>query len=125
MTAKKALQLVSSMSVLKFFPSEPGARAMIAQMLIRICGTEERAEWLVNRVLVLYDEWPGPMELRAVLCSKFQPADGIEADSTDKRYLDTGVPSEHPEEPEPKQLESRDPECRALVTTLADRKRLM
>ncbi len=41
----------------------------------------------------LYAEWPGVYELRACFCSKFRPADGVEARSS--VYLD-GVPSERP-----------------------------
>ena len=44
--------------------------------------TEAQVEWLVNRILDLSNEWPGPLVLRQIFCSKFKPQDGIEAGST-------------------------------------------
>ena len=41
--------------------------------------------------VALYNEWPGPQEVRAVFCSRFKPADSIEAYSS--VYMD-GIPSE-------------------------------
>jgi hypothetical protein len=55
-------------------------------------ATEEaQVEWLVQRAVSLYAEWPGAREIRACFCSKFRPADGLSVGST--VYLD-GIPSE-------------------------------
>jgi hypothetical protein len=123
---KVALEVTNELSILRFFPSGGQARAAISELLMQFCSTDAQARWLVRRVWALYSEWPGPRELRAVFCSKFPPADGIEADSTDARFLETGIPSERPllESESPKQLISVDPKMRALVVTTANRKRL-
>src|SRR5690349_7814500 len=77
--------------MLKFFPSDREARAAIVEMICEMASDECQVEWLVARALRLYNEWPGPRELRAAFCSKFRPRDGINAYST--VYLD-GIPSE-------------------------------
>jgi hypothetical protein len=81
-------------ALMKFFPaSDISARATVMLELIEMCSTDEQVEWLGNRVTALYTEWPGLRELRAVFCSKFKPADGIEVYSADTRFID-GIPSE-------------------------------
>ncbi len=85
---------VGRLALLKFFPaSDIVARAVVMTELMEICETDEQVDWLGKRMSALYTEWPGLRELRAVFCSKFKPADGIEVDSTDPRFVD-GVPSE-------------------------------
>jgi hypothetical protein len=56
-----------------------------------------RSRKALAALAALYDKWPAPHELRAVLCSKFKPKDGIEADSADQRYIEDGIPSDRPQ----------------------------
>lgn len=49
-------------------------------------SSSEQLEWLVRTMLTHYNEWPGPMELRAVFCTAFFPADGIQKDLTHGLY---------------------------------------
>lgn len=78
---------------LKFFPTAPEALIGIAEQVSDMCSDAEQVRWLVKRVSALYREWPGAFEVRAVLCSKFKPADGVEAYSQE---YPAGIPSEKP-----------------------------
>jgi len=69
---------VAAMTILRFFPSEPIARAMIMDLLSRMVSTKQQLEWLVRVMVDKVGEWRGPAELRALLCTRFRPADGIE-----------------------------------------------
>lgn len=95
MKDEDASVIVEIFSAMRFFPSAEGARIAIGTQIQSMCSDVKQAAWLANRVLTLYGEWPGLREIRAVLCSKFKPADGIEANST--VYLD-GMPAEKPGE---------------------------
>jgi hypothetical protein len=80
------------LTLLKFFPSDDGGRRALFLMVGRMCANEDQVRWLVRRTLELCNEWPGPKALRQILCSKFTPADGVEASFTD--VFPEGVPSE-------------------------------
>ena len=90
-------QALDQLAMLRFFPSDPGTRSEIARLIGKLCATDQQVSWLAGRVIDLYDEWPGPHELRAVMSSKFKPADGIDADSKHPRYIEDGIPSERPQ----------------------------
>lgn len=80
LTESRALELAKALAALNHYPYEPAARARIADILISMCGdSEARAVWIVDKMLELYDEWPGPRTFRAVFCQRYKPADGIEA----------------------------------------------
>jgi hypothetical protein len=76
---KRVAHILGGLTLLKFFPADPNARLELAKLVGRIAATEQQVEWLVQRMLDLYSEWPGPHELRAVLCSRYRPVDGINA----------------------------------------------
>jgi hypothetical protein len=88
----RTLEQLSALTLLKFFPSDPDARLELAKLVSRMASTEDQVEWLVARTVALCNEWPGPVGLRQILCSKFKPADGIEAGCTS--MFPDGVPSE-------------------------------
>lgn len=88
--------IIADLSILRFFPNEPAARLAIVRMAGEMADNEEQVRWLVRRTLNLHNEWPGPLEFRAVFCSKFRPRDGIEKHS--EIYPD-GIPSEKPAVP--------------------------
>jgi hypothetical protein len=66
------------------------------EILQELASSDEQLEWLSRRMLKLYAEWPGPHEMRACFCSKYEPKDGVEADSS--VYAD-GILSEAAESP--------------------------
>ena len=69
------------LSMLKFFPQGEAQKA-IAMFLAALCGRGDRLIWLVGQIVNHVGEWPGPAEVRGLFCSRFRPADGIEADCT-------------------------------------------
>ena len=69
--------LVASMGGMKFFPSDPAARAAIVETVGDMAENEEQVRWLTKRMRSMYAEWPGEIELRACFCSRFRPRDGI------------------------------------------------
>lgn len=82
---------VSSLKLMKYFPSDEDACLALCSDLAEMATSEDQIEWTIRRVRNLYPEWPGIRELRAVFCSRFKPKDGITAYST--VYLDGLPPS--------------------------------
>lgn len=66
---------------LKYYPGESGARMLIANEFRSMCNSEDEAKWLVLEMSRRYREWPGPLEMRAVFCSRIEPRDGVLASS--------------------------------------------
>ncbi|HXR75197.1 MAG TPA: hypothetical protein VN737_04420 [Bryobacteraceae bacterium] len=87
----EAAREIAKLGMLKYFPADKEARAAIVEMACGMASDNAQITWLVKRALALYNEWPGPNELRAAFCSKFRPRDGITAYS--RIYAD-GIPSE-------------------------------
>jgi hypothetical protein len=76
---------LAEMSMLKFFPSgESGemAQEAIVRLLRRMVGSREQLRWLVQTLVDRVGHWPGPAEVRGLLCTQYRPADGIEAPCT-------------------------------------------
>lgn len=94
MNVAKISGILEGLAVLKYFPSDDGARAALLKIVLAMAASESQVAWLVDRMTNgLYNEWPGPRELRACFCSKFAPWDGQNAYS--EVYAD-GIPSEKP-----------------------------
>lgn len=91
LTAVVASEIAAEFSLLRYFPSDPESRATLVALLMRMCQYEEQARWLAGRVADLYNEWPGPRELRALYCARFKPRDGQEAFS---QTFPDGIPAE-------------------------------
>ena len=115
-------RLCAELSILRFFPTDGPAQLGVMLLIGRMANTEDEVRWLVHRTLALYNEWPGPMELRAIFCSRFTPKDGYKAYSAVYPF---GIPSEKQiEQPAPLQLPdghvaSIDPELERAVRELA------
>ena len=81
MNPKRIVELLGRLAMLKYFPA--GNESVLEGLLIlvgRMCQNEQQVEWLVNCMTSgIYAEWPGPQEMRACYCSRFKPADGINA----------------------------------------------
>ena len=69
------------LSLLRFFPSDPVQVVAVGSLLESMCESREQLQWLVQQASRL-SEWPGPGELRGMLCTRFRPADGIEHECT-------------------------------------------
>lgn len=75
---KACCEVVSALSALRFFPfKETSTIDCIAWVVFEMCNTKEEAYWLKDEVLLAWNDWPGPRDLRALFCQKFQPKDGI------------------------------------------------
>ncbi len=119
---------VRMMSLMKFFPADEDARLALMELLGEMCHDDAEIEWLARRMRHKYNEWPGSLELRAMLSSKRTPKDGIEAGSS--IYPD-GIPSEREGIGSEKlfplpsgAIASADPEMETLVRDLAIGKQL-
>lgn len=89
MNFDNVMKRIMGLSALKFFPTETSGHLAIAEIVGNMAKSEDQVKWLVDRMLVLYSEWPGPREMRVVFCAKFKPADGIEARGSD--VFDGGI----------------------------------
>jgi hypothetical protein len=63
---------------MKFFPADPGAWAALAELLAKICPHREALEWLVTTLQNRVAEWPGAHAIRGLLCTRYEPDDGID-----------------------------------------------
>lgn len=70
---------LTRLRMMKFMPTDPGFQASLAELLAQICPHKEALEWLVSTLLSRVSEWPGAYEVRALLCTKYDAADGIDA----------------------------------------------
>jgi hypothetical protein len=113
---------VAELAALPRFPQDQDARLLVYRTLMEMVqyaarepgdtwqDTVEKDEtaldWLIKRVVNLWNKWEGIRELRAVYCSHYRPGDGIE--STSAIYTD-GVPPDpllpHLALPTPESLE--------------------
>lgn len=93
LTPEAAAAAVAKLALMAYFPGDRDIRAALVWVLLEMVETEEQMDWLVNRALRLYGNWPGVGELRALYCSRWKPKDGMEAFST---VYPEGIPSERP-----------------------------
>ena len=106
-------QKLAPLALMKFFPADDLARVALVRMVCDMIETEDQAEWLANRMVQCYREWPGPYEMRACFCGRYKPKDGINAYS--EVYAD-GFPPDPTAPPRaqitgtaPKRLEAGEP----------------
>lgn len=69
---------VAELSMCEYFPTDDPTRAAIMRLLARICPHEEALRWLVRTFVDRIGRWHGPTELRAVLATRYRPADGVD-----------------------------------------------
>ena len=82
MNVRQVARTLAKLTALRFFPVEPGARRAVLEIVCHMATDETQVEWLVNRMLSIYDSWPGPREMRACFGRRFRPADEIEVSSS-------------------------------------------
>jgi len=109
-TPEQASGAVARLAVLTHFPSEAIARAELARMLLRMVSTGEQLEWLVRAFVDHVGAWHGPREVRAVFCTRFKPADGVEEWSAIPGFTAADAESAYLERVEPvKRIEAESP----------------
>lgn len=71
--------VVSDLAALNFFPTGDEGRLAVCKLVSQMATTIDQAVRLVDQMLLLYNDWPGPRELRVVFCSRVgRPVDGVE-----------------------------------------------
>jgi hypothetical protein len=76
-TKRDLEEAVSDLGMLPFFPRESAASVMM--LLAKLCNNRQQLRWLIDEVVNKIGTWPGPKELRGIFCTKFDPADGVDA----------------------------------------------
>jgi hypothetical protein len=124
MNPERIAMLCIPLTMLKFYPTDPQTRASVILLIVSMATTEDQVQWIVKRMLNLYDEWPGPRTLRAVFCHSHKPADGDDLRGVPCPGYPEGLPSEKPETPmlalPPGHVASADPELEAMVGQLVE-----
>jgi hypothetical protein len=85
-TAQDLDTAIADLSMCQFFPADEATRSSIQLLLVKMCPNREALTWLVDQFVNRIGEWRGAVELRAVLCWHYRPADGIEATSAIAGY---------------------------------------
>lgn len=80
LTEAEVKSYAARLTLLKYFPADPIARAMVVDFMAKLTGQKDRLEWLIAALVNHVGEWPGPKEVRGILCSRYKPADGVEAE---------------------------------------------
>lgn len=79
---KLCMKYVGRLGMMKYFRADPIAQGEMARWLQKMVEREDQLEWLVATLIDHVGEWPGPKEVRGLLCSRFKPADGIEENTS-------------------------------------------
>lgn len=87
---------VQMLGVMRYFPSESGARLLIGEEIRSMCASSADALGLVQRIARTYDGWPGMKEMRRVYCETRVPLDGL-IDNSPSEVYPGGIPSERPQ----------------------------
>lgn len=105
---EKASRSIGKLTLLKFFPSDRDARLALVEMICGMAESNEQIDWFCKRVLQVFNEYPGPQELRSLFSNRYRPADGISASSV--LYAASGFPPD----PEVERLKLPEPEMPKL-----------
>jgi hypothetical protein len=127
----KILEILAELRMLPFFPNDECVMNGIVRLVGAMCASEEQVRWLVSRMTSgIYEQWPGPREMRACFCNRYKPKDGINAYSTiypDGLPIDPTAPP-RPEIAAPKlkalpagHAVTADPELEASIQKLAEK----
>ncbi len=118
---------IGKLRLLRMNPlSDPGVASALMEELAAMCPDKEALEWLASRAIKVYRDWQGVLELRALLCSRYRPADGVEVYSS---VFPDAIPLEQSAEVPPLALPpghtaSADLKIEGMVADLAKRKML-
>lgn len=72
-------EATDQMQMLEYWRSDAAFIASVQTYLAKICPNVEALEWLTAALVNHIGKWPGPHELRGLLCTKYDAADGIDA----------------------------------------------
>jgi len=69
-------QACDDLGTIPYFPRE--SRSSVIFQLAKMCPHRRSLKWLVETALARCKGWPGMSELRGLLCTRFDAADGID-----------------------------------------------
>ena len=76
---QEVVTILSKLACLNFFPADDGGRVGIVAEVLRMASNIEQVRRLVDEMLRLYNNWPGPAEMRVCFCCLVgRPRDGVE-----------------------------------------------
>lgn len=78
MTSEQFTTMCRDLLVIPYYPRDQ--HDIVLRQLERFVDRPERLRWLVDAAVSNMRTWTGLQELRGIYCSRFKPADGIEAD---------------------------------------------
>jgi hypothetical protein len=64
--------------MLDFWPASPETRAEIGKLLAQMVPHREALDYVLDELINRVGKWPGPKEVRGILCSRYEPADGVD-----------------------------------------------
>lgn len=67
---------ITRLRMLSYWPAD--AEGAVMELLLQMCPHSGALDWLVGVLINKIGRWPGPAEVRGLLCTRFRPADGIE-----------------------------------------------
>ncbi len=73
------MQAAAELATIPFFPAE--AQLVVMQQLARMCPHKQALRFVVDTAVARCKRWPGISELRGLLCSRYNAADGIDEPS--------------------------------------------
>ena len=76
---ENAVESLGAVGLVKYFPSDDRTVQVIMHELQRMVPTVEALNWLVEQFIRKIGAWHSLKELRAVLCARYEPLDGIHA----------------------------------------------
>jgi hypothetical protein len=71
---------LGKLGMLKYFPADEHTRASIGQEIASMATEPTQVLWLADAMVRHFNEWPGPLALRAAFSQRWTPADGVSAD---------------------------------------------
>jgi hypothetical protein len=78
-TTAQIAAAMAELGAIPFFPSDPAAQLVIARHVAKFVGGVKELRWLVDASVTVMQRWAGIPELRGLYCTRYKPADGIEA----------------------------------------------
>ena len=102
------IKAVADISTIPFAPTGEIERYSLMDLLGRLCDDDPaHIAWLGEKMAGSYAKWPGQVSIRAVWCTRFPPADGVEgslgADDPVGREIAARTEIKHPD-PDQKRL---------------------
>ena len=77
LTKQCAAKCAERMAVMRYFPTVPGAAALIAEELMRFCVDDDKARAMTDEALRTREEWPSIAGLRDIYANHWPPLDEV------------------------------------------------